>query len=292
MLYGVNLSGAEFGRGNTYAKDYIYPSLSHLQYYASKGVEFVRLPFRWERIQPELNGELNQAELTRIQKFLSNAESTGIKVILDVHNYAGYNNVKIGNGDVTIESFENLWGKLASALKDYSAVAGYGLMNEPTGITAQTWIDAAQSAINAIRAVDIDTAIYVCGTSWSGAHSWLKYNSGLNTLFDPAKNLIFEAHQYFDKDSSGDYSMSYDDEKATPMTGVDRLQPFLTWLQDNDLKGFIGEYSIPDNDPRWQVVMENFLAELADHNVPSAYWGGGPWWGTYPMSIEPDKNCS
>src|ERR1700693_266997 len=70
---GINLSGGEFNPERNpaiYGKDYIYPSPDELDYYASKGFAVVRLPFRWERLQPSLFGELDRTELGRIKAFI------------------------------------------------------------------------------------------------------------------------------------------------------------------------------------------------------------------------------
>lgn len=53
--FGVNLAGAEFGSPNfpgTYNTDYTYPTADELDYYKSKGLNLIRMPFSWERIQP------------------------------------------------------------------------------------------------------------------------------------------------------------------------------------------------------------------------------------------------
>jgi hypothetical protein len=289
-MFGINLSGAEFGSGTgNHGFDYIYPSSASIEYYASKGVEMIRLPVKWERLQDSLNGPVNVAEINRIKAVMDIAQTNGVKVLIDIHNYGAYNDKTIGSADVPISSFSNLWGKIAAELKSHPALEGYGLMNEPIGFTnAQTWPDSAQAAINAIRAVDTSTAIYVSGQNWGSAMDWPQNNDSLKFLQDPSKNLVFEAHQYFDRWNSGTYQGSYDAEEAYANVGVDRLQPFIRWLADNNLKGFIGEYAVPNNDPRWLTVMDNFLAELSKHNISSAYWGGGPWWGSYPLSIEPN----
>src|SRR5690348_874190 len=51
---GVNLPTAAFGSETvpgTYGKDYIYPQPSTVDYFADKGMNIVRLPVRWERLQ-------------------------------------------------------------------------------------------------------------------------------------------------------------------------------------------------------------------------------------------------
>ncbi|MBT5731452.1 MAG: cellulase family glycosylhydrolase, partial [Lentimicrobiaceae bacterium] len=90
--FGVNLAGAEFGTNmpGTYNIDYTYPTSSELDYYKSKGLDLVRLPIRWERIQESLNGNINSAELLRLNSFLQSAEDRNIDVIIDLHNYCRY----------------------------------------------------------------------------------------------------------------------------------------------------------------------------------------------------------
>jgi endoglucanase len=53
LLIGVNLSGAEFGTAmiGTYGIDYTYPTHAEIDYFASKGMGIIRLPFMWERLQ-------------------------------------------------------------------------------------------------------------------------------------------------------------------------------------------------------------------------------------------------
>jgi hypothetical protein len=53
-------------------------------------VKLVRLPFRWERIQPTLNGALDVNELGRLRAAISRAAAAGIKVVPTVFNYGGY----------------------------------------------------------------------------------------------------------------------------------------------------------------------------------------------------------
>lgn len=287
-MIGINLSGAEFGKGSVYGKHYIYPTATELDYYASKGVELIRFPFKWERMQTKLGGELSKDELSRMKTFLDQAAERGMKVIIDLHNFGRYGGKVVGTADVPSEKFASFWNKLAAELKDSKALIGYDIMNEPHDMGANnSWPKLAQAAIDAIRKVDGAREIYVEGTAWSTASTWKKFNSELAKLKDPSNKLIFEAHQYFDKNGSGTYSGTYDSEGAYENIGVDRVKPFLDWLAENNLKGFIGEFSVPDNDPRWLNVLSKFLTALDQADVDATYWGAGSWWGKYPMGINP-----
>ena len=277
-MIGINLSGAEFGSGKTHNVDYHYPDLAEIKFYADRGVDLIRLPFTWERMQSSLNGPLDQAELGRLKQFLADANTVGVQVIIDLHNYGRYNGNPIGSSNVGPQEFADFWRKLASEIKGSPALVGYGLMNEPHDMPNNwVWKSAAQAAVNAIRQVDFNENIYVNGDGWSGAHSWKAINNNF-ILNDPAGKLYYEAHQYFDRDSSGTYRGNYDQEGAYPTAGVDRLRPFVEWLKENNLKGFIGEFGAPGNDARWIEVQKLALDYMTANGLSGTAWGGGAWW--------------
>ncbi len=287
-MFGVNLAGAEFGSvPGTYGVDYTYPTSSELDYYAAKGVTLIRLPFLWERMQPTLDGSLNPAEVSRMTTFLGEAQAHGIQVILDAHDYGRYDGSVVGSAAVPVSAFQDFWSKMALQFGDNAAVGGFDIMNEPHDMGGATvWPTDAQAAVNAIRTVDMHTPIYVEGDGWSSAATWQTVNGNLN-IADPANKIVYEAHLYFDSNNSGTYSGTYDQEGAYPTIGVDRLQPFADWLAQHNAQGFIGEFGVPDNDPRWLTVLDNFLAAAQHDGISGTYWAGGPWWGSYPLSIEP-----
>jgi hypothetical protein len=71
------------------------------------------------------------------------------------------------------------------------------------------------------------------------------------------------------------------------MYGVNRVKPFVEWLKKHGQRGYIGEFGVPDNNPRWNILMDNMLAYLKENCVPASYWAAGPGWGDYFMSVEP-----
>jgi len=293
-LVGVNLAGAEFGAGNSasaslpgrYQIHYIYPGEADFKRYADLGMKLVRLPFRWERLQPKLNTELNAAELSRLMATLDHARKHDVQVILDMHNYYRYYGKLIASGDVPISAFADSWRRIARKVANHPAVYGYGLMNEPHSTNGK-WPAAALAASKAIREIDRKGWIYVAGDRWSSAYHWPSYNTQLVSdpwMRDPKNNLIYEAHLYLDKDFSG----SYANRGAVygPMTGVDRAKPFVEWLRKHRLRGFIGEHGAPDYSPSAIVATDNLLKYLGQNCIPSTYWAAGPWWGDYALSLD------
>jgi aryl-phospho-beta-D-glucosidase BglC (GH1 family) len=280
-MIGINISGAEFGSGwgGQNDREYHWPTLSELQFYKDKGVDLVRLPFTWERMQPNAWGALNPSELALLKRVLTDAATLGMDIIIDLHNYGRYYGQRLNaDGGPTSAQFADFWTKLASEIKGFSSLVGYDLMNEPNNMThPDAWKNAAQAAVNAIRVIDKDNIIFVEGNDWSGAWSWKDVNSNF-IINDPANKLVYQAHQYFDRDSSGVYSGTYDTQGAHPMVGVDKLKPFVEWLNQHGFKGMIGETGVPSNDPRWLEVMKNAMDYMKANNLIVTAWGGGTWW--------------
>lgn len=297
LKYGVCLAGAQFGNiPGVYGQDYIYPPSTELDYYQSKGVGLIRLPFRWERIQPTLNGALDATELGRMNGLLAAAATRGQQVILCMDNRgrrveAGATRI-IGDADgvVTQAHLVDAWTKIANATKASGALRGYEIMVRPYGMTA-SWKTIANAVIAGIRTTDTTHTIYASGYNNGIAANWLTDNADF-ILTDSANKLVYSAICYFDSDGQGNYSQTYDDSAATANIGVTRIQPFATWLADNGLDGVISEYGVPGNDSRWLTSMTNFLTAIDTNTdiLGATYYAGGPWWGTWPLSIEPANN--
>jgi hypothetical protein len=243
---GVNLNGGEFGIGpnlgtgsggafsnvnrGTYDQSYHYDSQASMDYLASRGVGLVRLPFRWERIQPAPGGDLDQQELARLRAAIDRAGKAGLQVVPTVMNYGAYwlHNPSTGRGDrtpigspeVSQAHFADLWRRLATALGDQGSIGGWGLMNEPCQMPggAPAWERASQAAVDAIRSSGDARTILVPGYSWSTISKFATEHPKGPWVTDPAENLRYEAHHYFDGNLSGDYR-SYDAELSDAVQG-------------------------------------------------------------------------
>jgi endoglucanase len=288
QLVGVALSGAAFGPSvlpGKHGTNYIYPAESYYKKYAEQGLKLVRLPFLWERIQPQLDTELDAAQLALLTQSLDFAQKHGVKVVLDMHNYYRYYKQPIGSEYVPIRSFANTWKRIAQKIGNHPALSGYGLMNEPN--TKGLWPEAALAAAKEIRKIDKINWIYVAGDRFSSAWHWPQSNTQLIAdpwMRDPANKLIFEAHMYLDRDTSGMYADKT--ETFAPDLGINRAKPFVDWLRANNLRGFIGEMGVPHYAPDAIVAMDNLLGYLRDNCVPITYWAAGPWWGNYILALD------
>lgn len=159
-MFGVNLAGAEFGSNvpGSFGSDYTYPTTANLDYYKARGIELIRLPFKWERIQKTLYGPLDPDELARLDEFFDAAEDRSMRVILDMHNYARYRisgtSYRIGEPQIPRTAFHDIWARLAAHFEHRDGLWAYGIMNEPYGMSSYTWKDSAQYAVNGIRQHD------------------------------------------------------------------------------------------------------------------------------------------
>jgi endoglucanase len=291
---GVNLAGAEFGEQNlpgVYGTDYIYPDSDEVDLYADLGMNIIRLPFRWERLQQSLGGELDETELGRIDQFVTTATRRDMTVILDPHNFARYEGQVVGE-DLDAKYFADFWSRLAKHFVDNEAVV-FGLMNEPHDMSTEAWLDAANAAIAAIRDAGAQQLILVPGNAWTGAHSWTASYYGtpnsevMSGVQDPGDNFAYELHQYLDADSSGSGTTC-----PSTTVGVERLTTVTEWLSTGSYRGFLGEFGAPANDTCLRAMDEllTYVGEHSDVWMGWAVWAGGPWWGENILSIEPRPN--
>jgi endoglucanase len=315
-LRGVNVSEAEWGDPfNPFygAGNYAYATAPTFSYFAARSLPLIRLQVKWERLQPTLNGPLDSTQITYLQQDVAYAKAAGAVVNICPHNEARYATLEsmIANFDsdaciidnpcpgspenVTTDNFVNFWVQMSNLFKDDPTVVAYDLTNEPHDMGVANWATIAQAAITAIRANGDNKTIMIEGDSWANAYYWPTL-SGQQTPFisDPANNYYYEAHLYFDSDYSGTYADTYDQELANtedpqfgPNVGADRVAPFVTWCQSNNVPCYLGEFGIPNDDPRWLTVMDNFLTALDTAKMPATYWAAGELWGTYALSVQP-----
>lgn len=291
---GINLCGGEFSENNlpgNLNEHYAYPTAEEVDYFYKKGFKMVTIPFRWERIQKSLGGDLDYQEIGEIKKVVTWCSNKGLKVILSMHNGGRYKKYGIeyiiGSYAVSRQDFSDVWNKLANAFSGYQNLYGFEIMTEPHEMQGFDWFTTAQEAIHSIRQADSRNHIIISGENYAAAESWQQYSDQLKFLKDPQDKLIYNAHCYFDIDFTGKYFYSYEQNQVDDQTGVNRVTPFVNWLKENNKKGMIGEFGVPDTDPRWLKVMEQFLKYLNSNKVTAVYWASGKKWSGAPLSVYP-----
>jgi endoglucanase len=289
---GINLSGAEYGeRGGSVDKNYVYPAKETVSYFAGKGMNVVRLPFKWERLQPVLNQPLDKDELQRLKDAVERIHKSGMSVILDPHNYAYYDKTQINTAPVSDLAFGDFWARVAVEFANEPDTI-FGLMNEPHDIKAPDWLKAANTAIRSIRTVGAHNLVLVPGTIWTGAHSWRQdaLGGGSNAtvmlgVSDPLKFYAYDFHQYLDSDFSGTHSTCEGADKA-----VAGIVDVTNWLRQNHARGFLGEFGAASNQPCLDGLqkMLDVVAKNGDVWLGWSYWAAGDWWPeSEPFNVQP-----
>nr|QDK64600.1 endoglucanase 3 [Ganoderma lucidum] len=313
-------------------KDYTWPSPSSVDYFIGAGFNTFRIPFLMERVSPPstggLGGPFNQTYLSGLKTIVSYITGKGGYAVVDPHNYMIYNGTTISSTStyvslpssahtpthspsshpivraymLSLYSFQSWWQQLATEFASDSHVI-FDLQNEPYNIPAATVFDLMQAGVNGVRAAGATSQlILVEGTSWTGAWTWVSAGNAavFGAIQDPSNNVAIqrradarpraytEMHQYLDSDGSGTSETC-----VSSTIGAERLQAATQWLQQNNLKGFLGEIGAGSN-AACIAAVQGALCEMQQSGVwiGALWWAAGPWWGDYYQSIEPPSGAA
>lgn len=228
---GVNLAGLEFSTDGEFSSanpgeidvDFFVEPLPSLEYLSSVGISSIRLPFRWERIQPVLHERLDRKSVLHLRWLLDAADDVDIDVILDLHNYGFYitesGPLQLGTPALPADSLIDVWSRIDDEFGDHHAVSAYGLMNEPsnfevgerTTTEAELWETISAQTLEGLRSNGVSQHLLVAGYDWSSLSRWSE-NHPTGWIDDPENNFRYEAHHYWDSDASGTYELTYNRE--------------------------------------------------------------------------------
>ncbi len=322
-LRGVTVGGADFGAGENIGRgsgdafsnaapgdhwrrrdggDYRYPLADTYEYLAGRGVELVRVTFRWERIQPRRGAPLDPLELERLRQTIRQADHHGLWVVPAMMNYGAYWGERdgvgvrqaIGSPDVPVSDYVDAWVRLADALGDLDNVAAFGLMNEPVEVPggAAAWEDATRQVVEAMREQGVTTTIAVPTYFWSNAHRVTAEHPEGPWIAEELGPVRYEIHQYWSVARSGAY-LSYDDEleladaegwatregtDAVTARALVELDAAVRWLDGED--GWIGEVGWPNDADvdRWNAVADRWFDAADEAGLWVTTWTTGSFW--------------
>ncbi|HMP08451.1 MAG TPA: cellulase family glycosylhydrolase, partial [Lacipirellulaceae bacterium] len=225
----------------------------------------------------------------------------------DPNNFQSSAQGLVGSAAVPNSAYADFWGRMADHYKNNGRVI-FNLMNEPNSMPTSQLVTSHNLAIAAIRETGATNTIHVPGNQWTGAFAWNEtWYQGANSvhmlnIVDPAKNIVFEVHQYFDNDSSGTSAQIGTNSNPDNVNiGVQRLTNFTNWLRTHNKLGFLGEFAFANRrfgdetnpqgetriaDEALQATL-NFIAANDDVWEGWAWWAAGPWWGNYMFTLEP-----
>ena len=282
---GINLFGAwqgGYGGTDTFATN------ADLDYYHSKGLDWFRVPLRWEDLQTSLNAPLDPTYIAKMDALVKAAGMRGQHISFTVINQGTYNGNNIGSLQVPVTAFVDMWSKLATHYHNNTAIYAYDLANEPWH--AVNWHATAQAAINGIRAIDASKPIIaepLDNQPFRYDSSFTGYSGG---------SIWYAAHIYGDVcgDPSGwgQYAKTYSTDCGSPDLMINRVKPFVDWCHATGNVCVASEYGIPGNwisgdangvqwgTPRadqsqYNSMLDNLLTYLDANGISGNYWEAG-----------------
>lgn len=307
-IKGINVAGAEFGEvGHPNHELIPYPGIDGTNYIipqpsesllllAEKGMNLFRIPVRWERLQPDLSKNvLNRADLQKLKKLVAFITvDLNSEAMIDLHNYCRYNKVIIGTDHVvSVNRFQAFWTMFANEFKDNPKVS-FSLMNEPFWLPQDDYVKIANAGLVGLRNSGSKNLVLVSGGRWSGAHSWFHADrwgpsnaESMLAITDPGNNMMWEIHQYFDSDYSGESKVC-----VSETIGSEKLTAITEWMREYKQRAFLAEFAVASNDVCLKALddMLGFMEENGDVWNGWAWWNAGPWIGDYVFGLNPRKD--
>ena len=172
---------------------------------ASRGYNCVRMPVWWGNFysitNPAGSGWRTDAFVV-LDWLVTNCASRGIYVVIDMHGVVGGQSVSDSTGwqnqnlywtsPIDQSQTADMWSYIASHYNGNPAVAGYDLINEPSGAPGPAAVWAVYTNLyNTIRSVDANHLIFVEGTF--GNWNWSMLPGP--TLYGWT-NIVYQMHEY------------------------------------------------------------------------------------------------
>lgn len=241
------------------------------------GFNAVRLPFAYFNLENE-DGELT--EFDRLDWFVDQCDENDIYLILDLHGAYGSQNGKEHSGDMSgVNLFadeENrsktvkLWETVAERYKDEKIIAGYDLLNEPTGRSGYTNIIEQlpfyKELYDAVRAVDPDTMLII-ESVWEA-----------DNLTDPSifgwENVCYSYHNY---------NWGHDDDPENHIAFVDAKLDSYAALE-YEVPKFIGEFTCFELEPVWEYTIDAYTEAKISYAIWTYKVTGDSSWGAYNLT--------
>lgn len=282
VRYGVNLSGCEFAAGTS-----LCPTEADIDTYAAKGFTLIRIPVQ--------DSHLRGDNLAKIAALVAYAQSKGLQVILDRHDY-------------TRHSAADAWAFWQGVLPSFSPDTLIELANEPVKgypVGSNPWMVSAQDTKETValfRANGVTNPILYGSPGYSATFRFVKFK-GVNFpaegmgdaidrvggINDPLGKAYFSGHRYLDKGGSGT-------KPTCASTGDAGIGEWAASMRKRGIKGYFTEFAyarhsgIPLSCAVVGAAMMASVKANSDVILGTTAWGGGRAWSeTYIFKLEPKK---
>jgi len=239
------------------------------------GFNCVRLPFL-----ASLLAEPGGAQW--LDKAVAWAGARGMYVVLDMHGAPGSQSDQGHTGQADVNAFFKdpanialaaaLWTRLARRYRDNPAMAGYDLLNEPTGTPNSDTLYVVQDRLyNAVRSVDARHIIFI-EDGYTGVQ-WMPFPAPCGW-----QNVAYSTH-YYDFQAKSAQDQQQASEKYIAGIEVERARRQIPY--------YVGEFGLePGGTP---AVLANLLGTFQDKGISYSLWtykvawtgGGRSLWALY-----------
>ncbi|WP_207911057.1 ricin-type beta-trefoil lectin domain protein [Roseateles saccharophilus] len=264
----------------TYQQSWI--TASDLDNIKAAGFNTVRVPVWWGQFYPLDNVSNSgwRADAFDMLDWLVDAcAQRGLYVVIVMHGAVGGQSASDTTGQANLNTYWTdannqgntgfMWWQIANHYKGNPTVAGYDLLNEPTGApNAAAVISAYDSLYSTVRSADPDHIVYIEGTF--GNWNW-------DMLPSPAlhnwTNVVYQMHEY-------QYSNMSD---ASVRAGADKQVADFNNHASWNVPAYIGEFNDFGNGATtWQYTVDTYnnaglswtmWSYKATHGLPTDSWG-------------------
>lgn len=223
----------------TYQQSWI--TAADLENIKNAGFNAVRVPVWWGNFYPIAdvsNSSWRSDAFDQLDWLVNQCSSLGIYVIIDMHGVVGSQSTSDDTGQQNTNQYWNnsndqgntayMWWQIANHYNANPTVAGYDLINEPTGApNNQAVINAYASLYNSVRSADSGHMIIIEGTWGNWNWSMLPSPSSMGWT-----NLVYEMHEY-------QYNGSQQQVEQGSTNQVNDFNSHASY----DCPGYIGEFN-------------------------------------------------
>lgn len=207
----------------------------------SKPLNLFRLPISWQFLANNDAGAaaLDAGNLAKYDQLVQACLATGAHCMIDIHNFARFNNAIIGQGGPTDDKFVSLWTQLAKKYAGEERMV-FEVMNEPHDLDVNLWAATCQKVVAAIRGAGATSQmILLPGTNFDSAATLVSSGSAalLMNITNPdgtTDNLLLDIHKYLDEDNSGTHT-------TCTTNNIDSFTAVAQFLRQAGRKGLISE---------------------------------------------------
>jgi len=231
------------------------------------GFNVVRVPVWWGNFYPIANvsnATWRSDAFTELDWIVSQAAAQGIYVIIDMHGLVGSQSTSDDTGQENLNAYWTnttdqgnsayMWWQIANHYNGNPTVAGYDLINEPTGAPSNAAVISANASLyTSVRSADPNHIVIIEGTFGNWDWSMLP-----NPSTEGWTNVVYEMHEY-----------QYGGTEATVEAGsANQVADFNNHASYN-VPGYIGEW----NDMGYPAAAYQYsYGEYTNNGLSSTMW--------------------